>query len=264
MVGVYFTFAQKAFRQDYIYRINTLIRIIGAALTILVQISIWQALYRGQTIVNGITITNMMTFVIINMVLSVITRSSIANKLSMRVKTGEIGGDFVRPVSLKYYLMAEEIGSAVYSIVFTSLPVCIISAIIVGFNAPVNILSGILFFVSVILGVVLMYYIHYVLGLLSFWLKNSLYTNFLLSACFMLFGGSTVPLWFYPSFLRVIANMLPFRFVSFEPISIYLGQTGLKGALTILGVQLAWICAFFVLEKFIWNKAQKVVTVQGG
>lgn len=262
--GVYVMFAKKAFRQNYIYKSNTYLRIFGAAVSIIVQISIWQALYNGKKTVNGVSLSDMMTYVIINLFLSAVTYSSIANRLAGKVRSGEIGIDFVKPVNLKYYLMAEDFGNALYRMIFTFLPTCIVSTFIVRFKLQPDLGHAFLFIISTLLGIVLMYYIHYILGLLSFWFKNSLYTNFLLSACFTLFGGSVVPLWFYPDALRAAAEAMPFRYVTFEPISIYLGKVNYKSALLILVMQLFWIILFMFVEKCIWNNAQKVVTVQGG
>lgn len=263
-MGVYFKFWEKAFKQNYVYKANTFLYIISAIFGLVVQISVWQALFRNKTMVDGIELVDMTTFVIINMAVSILTYSSIGNKLAGKIKDGSISSDFVRPVSLKYYMMVEEFGDRTYYMVFTFLPVCILTAFLVPFRLPGSILVFALFFISLVLGIILMYYINYTLGLLAFWFYNSIYVNWFLGAFFTLFGGSAVPLWFYPGFLKSIANSLPFRFVSFEPISIFLEKTDLKGALTIILAQIIWIAVFMILEKFVWYNTQKVITIQGG
>lgn len=263
-MGVYFKFWQMAFKQNYAYKANTYLYIISAIFGLVVQVSIWQALYQSKTIVDSISLSDMMSFVIINIAVSTLTYSSIGNKLADKIKDGSISSDFIRPVSLMYYMIAEEFGDSIYSMIFTFLPVCIVTAFFVPFRFPHSILAFGLFIFSLFLGIILMYYINYTLGLLAFWFKNSIYVNWFFGAFFTLFGGTAVPLWFYPKFLRNIANVVPFRFVSFEPISIFLEKVNLNGALNIIFKQLIWIMVFWVLEKFIWSKAQKVVTIQGG
>lgn len=263
-MGIYFKFWQKAFKQNYVYRANTYLYIISAIFGLVVDISIWKALYKNKTTVDGIALIDMMTFVIISMAVSTLTYSSLGNKLAGKIKDGSISSDFVRPISLKYYMVAEEFGDRTYSMVFTFLPVCIVTAFLVPFRLPGSFTAFALFLLSLFLGIILMYYIHYTLGLLAFWFKNAIYVNWFLGAFFTLFGGTAVPLWFYPEFLKNIANVLPFKFVSFEPISIFLGKVDLNGAITIIISQFIWIAVFAVLESFVWNRAQKVVTIQGG
>jgi len=261
---LYLSFAQKAFRQNYVYRTNTLLYMFTAILNLLIRINIWQTLYVNKFDIEGITLAEMLTFVIINSLISNLTYSSVGNKLAEKVRTGEIGGDFTRPINLKYYLMAEQFGDSLYTTVFNILPICVISTFFVPFCLPQSIPGVLMFFVSISLGVILIYNINYALGLLSFWFKHSTYVNWFLGAFTTLFGGSAVPLWFYPSFLKKIAYALPFRFVSFEPLSIYLNKTPITDAWKIILFQLLWIGVFYLLGIFIWNKAQKVVTVQGG
>ena len=261
---VYLQFASKAFRQRFAYRANTWLNMLTAILGLFVQLSIWKALYHNRNVVNGISLLDMMTFVIVGMAVSALTYSRVGNTLANKVVDGSIAGDFIRPVSLKYYLMAEEFGGNCYTMVFSFLPVSIAAMLFVPFRGPQSAAAMVLFLVSLALGILLMHYIHYTLGLLAFWFKRSIYVNWFLGAFFTLFGGQQVPLWFFPEPLHNIAMILPVRFVSFEPLSIYLGQRDISEGLYVLGLQAIWILMFWLLERVIWAKAQRVITVQGG
>ena len=206
----------------------------------------------------------MITYVLLSTGVSILTESHVGNTLAGKVADGSIEGDFVRPVSLKYCLFSDTLGGVAYNFLFTFVPVAIAAAFFVPIRPPVSMAQLVVFLVSVVLGVLLAHYIHYTLGLLAFWFKRSIYVNWFLGAFFTLFGGAAVPLWFYPDFLRRIAAVLPFRFVTYEPISVYLGRTDLRGSLQVLLMQAAWIAALHLLERFIWSRAQRVVTIQGG
>ncbi|MEA4824745.1 MAG: ABC-2 family transporter protein [Clostridiaceae bacterium] len=261
---MYLMFARMAFREKLVYRVNTYLYILYAVFNLAIQLSVWYALYGARSDVGGVTLINMTTYVLISTGVSILTRSSVGNTLAEKVEDGSIEGDFVRPVSLKYYLMFETLGGAAYKFLFTFVPVAVVAAFLVPVQPPASILSFGIFLLSVVLGILLAHYINYTLGLLAFWFKRSIYVNWFLGAFFTLFGGTAVPLWFYPTFLKNIAMVLPFRFVTFEPISIYLGKTDLIGSVKVLAFQAAWIAALMLLERFIWAKAQKVVTIQGG
>ena len=189
---VYLAFAHIAFKQKFVYRINTYLYIISALFSLAIQISVWYALYRTQVIVDGISLINMTTYVLISTGVSILTRSSVGNTLAGKIEDGSIAGDFIRPVKLKYYLMFESFGNAFYSFVFTFVPVVIIAIIFIPLQLPTSVLSACIFLLSVTLGIILAYYINYTLGLLAFWFKRSIYVNWFLGAFFTLFGGGHV------------------------------------------------------------------------
>lgn len=228
------------------------------------QISIWYALLGSDRSVKGISFPDMVNFVIINLIVNSLVRASMADSIAARIRDGSIAIDFIRPVSLKRFLIAENLGGNLFMTVFNTLPVCAVSVLFLGFRLPSASVNLILFIVSLILGIILSYSINYMLGLLVFWFKTGFHIRWILGACTDLFAGSIVPLWFYPDFFYKLAMVMPFRLISFEPISIYLGKVSAMQALNTILLQLMWIVGLTVLEKIIWSKAQQVVTVQGG
>lgn len=79
-----------------------------------------------------------------------------------------------------------------------------------------------------------------------------------------LFAGTVVPLWFYPTVLYNIAMVLPFRFISYEPVSIFIGRTSLGDGWLVIVMQIVWLAIFIALEAYIWNRVQRKVIIQGG
>jgi ABC-2 type transport system permease protein len=263
-MGVYVEFIKKSFQQQYAYRANAYIRIISTLINLSVQISVWEALIKGRESVNGITFSDMVNFVVINMIALSLSNTDIGSRLAEKISNGSIVIDFIRPVSLKVYLFSEELGSNVFRTIFSTIPACIMAVIVWKFKLPTNILNLLFFTVSIILGIALNYYINYVLGLLAFWFKTSFYVDWILGAFFTLFSGTFVPLWFYPKVLYDISKILPLRFVTFEPIQIYLGKLSYTESLKTILIQLFWFTALVLLERFTWSKAQTTITVQGG
>lgn len=90
----------------------------------------------------------------------------------------------------------EEFGENIYNVIFAFIPICFF---IIIFKIEINFsfITLIMFLVSSIFGVVLMYYFNYILGLLAFWLKDSWYIGWYAGALFSLFGGVIIPLKFY-------------------------------------------------------------------
>ena len=233
-------------------------------LYLLIQFSIWQALYATQAMVEQVSLPQMLTYCVINQLVRCFMDDYIGTNLGNKIRSGEIGGDFVRPINLKLYLIADQIGNSSYAFCFNFIPIVIITALCGSFTLPASVFHGVAFVVSLVLGILLNYLIGYALGLIAFWVKNGGYISWLMRAMTNLFGGTVIPFWFYPSGLQKIAMLLPFRYITFEPISIYLGQTAGMEILSAIGIQLFWIVAVYLLGRLMWSKAEKRVVVQGG
>lgn len=263
MLRVYIVFMWKAFLQRFTYRANSYFFILSSILRLSILASLWIALI-GEGSVQDTTAADMMSFVLINMVVSALTRSSIGNKLAERFTDGSIAIDFIRPIRLKYYLIAEQLGENLYSTIFHIIPVVVVGLVFLDVQLPAAWWQTGMFALTLVLGIVLIYSINYLIGLLVFWMKTAFYTNWLLGALMELFAGSVVPLWFYPAGLYHIAMSLPFRFISFEPVSIFLGRTTWSESWTVVGFQLIWIAVLLLLEYILWRKVQTKVIIQGG
>ncbi|WNQ10628.1 ABC-2 family transporter protein [Paenibacillus aurantius] len=263
-MSIYLEFAKQAFRQRFIYRLNAYMMIVSSFLGLLILISVWKALYAGKTEVNGITYENMLQFLVLNMAIQSLIRSRIGQKIGERVENGAISLDLIRPITLKGYFLADQIGENVFGFLFSTLPAAAAAALLWGFAVPGEPFRFPLFVISLLLGIALMNQINYLFGLLAIWLKTAFFINFITGAVISLFAGSFVPLWFYPEPLYKISLLLPFHLVSFQPIAIYLGKKTLTEAGLIIGGQLVWMLLLLGLEKWMWRRAQTHIDVFGG
>lgn len=263
MNNVYLEFLKISFRKSFAYRANSYLIMLGSIITLLIQVSLWSALLKNGS-VNGVNLYDMTSYIIINTIVLSLTKTDIGNVLAEKVRDGSIAIDFIRPVKLKYFLFFDDMGQSLFRTIFSVLPVCLVSILFLKFQAPGSLLDLALFIFSLLNGIMIIYQIHYFFGLLAFWLESTWYISWYLGALLTLFGGTFVPLWFYPDFLYRLSKILPFRLVSFEPISIYLGKLSLEASIRVIASQIIWMILFTLIEKLIWNRAQNKIFVQGG
>ncbi len=263
-MDIYWEFVKKSFSQKFMYRADSYIQIFGTLVKLFILMSAWTALYQGKTEINGITLADMISFVTINIVVSALTNSRVAEKIAVKVNDGSIAVDFVKPISFRFFMLADELGENLYRAVFNTIPACLFATLLWGFRLPADPVRLGVFLLSLINGIVLVMYLNYVFGLLAFWFKTAFHINWFMGALYELFSGTFVPLWFYPKILFNISVFLPFRYISFEPISIFLEKISLMDSLKVIVWQLIWILILAGLDNFIWGKAQSKVTVHGG
>lgn len=263
IIGVYIELAKKSFKSSFVYKANTLIYVFMSLFYLAIQVSVWYALI-GSGSVEGITFLDMMTLMLVQRIIWSIIRSNAIGSFSEIVRDGSVGDYFTKPISLKLNIASRQIGDNLFHTVFTTIPMCIIAAIFFGFKLPESGTNLILFIISTIFGMILYMLMDYTLGLLVFWFKNGEFLGWGFHAVFSLFSGSEVPLWFYPELLGKLSYALPFRLISFTPVEVYLGKLSINEALVSILLQIIWIIVFYLIEKYVWIRAQKVVTVQGG
>lgn len=261
---MYLEFLKKSFQQNLTYRGNTVMRMGLSFLYLFVTMSIWQALYRGREAVDGIALTDMLTYVLISQVVRCLTRGGVSYYIADRIKSGMISIDFVRPVNLKYAAFFNAWGSSLFQVVVYGIPMMVLGTVLWGFSLPAYGYQWVFFLVSVPLAMLLISSIEYIMGLTVFWLKTDFHISWIIGAMMSLFSGAAIPLWFYPPAMQSIANALPFRFYMYEPVSIFLGKTSLSRSVEVILIQTAWIVGLNLLGWIIWRQAKKIVVVQGG
>jgi ABC-2 type transport system permease protein len=254
----------NSFRQRAVYRINVYTGIISSLLGLLVTVSLWSALFAGGRVVAGVGLPEMITYVVVMQLLGALTSTNIGEILAGRIEQGTIAIDLARPLKLRRALVAEAMGGSLFDLLFTALPPVIAVSLIFGLRLPAHPMTLLLFAVSAALGVALSYYLGYLLGLTAFWFKTSFHVDWFYSAFMILFGGSFLPLWFYPPTLSAVSRYLPFRMIAFDPTNIFLERIVGAEALRIIGTQAVWVVVLLAACELAWIPAQRVVTVHGG
>jgi ABC-2 type transport system permease protein len=263
-MGIYLEFLYKSFRSQFAYRVNSLFLTFSTLLQLFVSYNVWRALFRNRAEVKGMAFDDMIVFIVINMLVNALLDTGIGSAIEQRFIRGDIVLDLLKPVSFKYFLFFDELGRAAYKMLLPALPVFVIAILFFNFTLPPDPLRIFLFIITMTFGTIINYTIDYVLGLLVFWLKTDGNTRLAYKMLFQLFSGVMIPLQFYPEWLFGIARILPFRFITFEPIMIFLGKVSYMDALRIISFQLIWIAALLIIEKILWRGAQRVVTIDGG
>ena len=254
-------FVKVGFKQRIVYRKSTFWGLLASTLLLFLQIRLWQVLLSTNIVQNNKALVDMVAFLVINALLAALTKCDAAGTIASLVGDGSISCSLTRPISLKRQVVCTQIGSNLHLLLFTVILPTLAVIVIYGITLP-KAENGIMFLISSALGAVIMFEIQYIIGLLAFFLTTIWFANFYITGFMTLFGATAIPLWYYPTWLQKICSFLPFRYITYEPIVIYLGNS--QDHLKTLGIQLLWICILFFLEHYIWHKAERKLVVQGG
>lgn len=261
---LFFTLFKLSFIKAFQYRGYILVTLFSALLDVFVRISLWTALFRANPVVQNTTFNDMINYAALTGLLMLVQMSGVDDRLANRILQGSIATDLIRPYSLKLFIFAQTIGDNLAHFLLFVFPVYTGVLVLFGMRFPSTLLHGLVFVATVINGAVISFLYYYIIGMLPFWLESNWYVRFVNYAMFTLFAGAFVPIWFYPDFLIQISYYLPFRYITYEAVTFYLGRTGLPAMPAVLLRQWVWIGILLGLEVALWKAGQKKLTVYGG
>lgn len=259
----YLAFAKKSFLGRSAYRFDHFMGILNTILRIFIFWEIYRALYGGQSEVDGITLTMVATNFVLSMGLDAVFFVN-DYYLTDRIQSGSIATELLLPVSFHGRMLAENLGHALFQLIFHFVPAVAVCVFFIGMEAPAGIPMLLLFVLSALFGYGVLWTISFAVQMLSFWLINVWSIITIKNVFINVLSGSMIPLWFMPDWMRGVLRFTPFSSIYFTPVQIYLGQLSLSEILRSFLIQSFWIALLFSIGMFLWKKGQKKLVVQGG
>ena len=253
----------KGIMQFATYRTNIFSGIVSALFMLGARYALWVALFATGN-VGDVTLTETMTYFVVLDILMVWTTSNFGSRIGGDIRSGDIAQALIRPRTYHYQLLSGLHSEAVISTLTSCLPILIAAAVFIGILPPVSAGAFAVFILAALLGGVIYILVDLIISYSAFWLMDYWYISWYKRALFTLFGGTVLPLWFYPRWLQDVSGVLPFQFALFMPLEVYLGRIYGVNILSLLGMQVTWIVLLFALERFVWSRVQNKIVVQGG
>ncbi|MFD1358768.1 ABC transporter permease [Fictibacillus halophilus] len=232
-------------------------------LRMLVIYFFWRAVYSNRSEIESLSFDGMITYIIIAMFLQMFV-SGVGRELAHTIKDGNIAIELMRPYHLITRLIAMDIGDKVIYFIRGALPLGILAFVFMDVALPATWQSGILFFLSALMGIWIGTFFDLLIAILAFWTINLWGLEVMKEAVVSFFSGALVPLILFPEWFQNVSLFLPFQAMVYVPVAIYTGiLTGTEAWLAV-GSQLIWAVLLFGLLRVLWSVAMKKVTIFGG
>ncbi len=119
------------------------------------------------------------------------------------------------------------------------------------------------FIFSIILSLFMYFFINFLLGLIGFWSPEIWAPRFIFITLLGFFAGSLFPLDILPRAVYEVLRLLPFTYLLYFPLKIYLGQLSFLEIATGLSVSVFWTFAIYFIVRTVWQKGLKSYTAYG-
>ena len=183
------------------------------------------------------------------------------------IKDGNLAYEILRPQNLFIKFYVKMIAKKTVSSLLRCFPV-----IIIGFSLPkvfrlslpLSINNFILFLIALVISCLLVSVLTVIVHIFTMFTIDSKGIISMYSVIAEVFSGGTIPIPFFPEFLKKIAYILPFRYICDLPFRIYSGDIVINESITLLFSALIWIVALIVLGLLVTKLALKKAVIQGG
>ncbi|WP_199423216.1 ABC transporter permease [Actinotalea solisilvae] len=259
----YRAMAAAAFKSLLAYRLQFFLGLLGSMFLLLSLLYLWRTILREDGSALGFAWPDMKAYLLVGFVSGTVVSTYTDWRMALRIQDGAVAVDLTKPVDYQRARLAETLGFAAFEVV--ACVVVVTGALLVFGGVPVPPPDRLaLFAVSMAAVVPLKFSVVYMSGLLCFWTQSYMGVNWARMALQQLFSGAMVPLVFFPDWLRLVAEVLPFQAMAYTPAMVYLGR--LEGAELWwrLGAQLGWTVVLWWAARAAWRAASRRLTVHGG
>ena len=261
---VYAEFVRVGFVNTLAYRLRYYTGIVTYFIYVSIYYFIWKAIYEQSSEIEGFDFGHMLTYIAIGWIIRSFYFNNIDQEIAQAVSEGKLAMDLIKPVRPQFMYIAQALGESLFRLALLSTPTALALLIVYPIQKPASLTHFLGFFASVLMSFFIVAAINFSVGTFAIRLKSIL--GLLRAKYFLLelFSGLLIPISFFPQIFQDVFSFLPFQYISYVPVLIYLGKISGVGILQSLAIQIVWFFVLVVLGSALWQWSTKKITIQGG
>lgn len=263
-MGKYIEMIRIRFLMMLAYRTNYYSGILIYSINIGAYYFLWSAIYGGKENIQGLSITQMTTYIAVAWMARAFYFNNIDREIAMEIKEGKVAVEMVRPYPYLNMKMMQGLGEGIFRLLFFSVPGMVIVALVFPVELSTNMSTWLFFFLSIIFSFIINTQINLLAGIATFFLFNNDGLIRAKRVVIDLFSGLILPLSFYPMWAQNVMSYLPFQGISYIPSMIF--TEGFKGPQIYEALinQVVWSLLLIIPVYGLWILAKRQLVVQGG
>lgn len=219
--------AFATYKEWSVYRSHTLVSLFVGPVYFLVQYFIWKAVYSTHSSINGLSMNQMITYFAIAALINYVIMDFADWNLQMLIHTGKFLTYILRPMSHVFFAFSQKVGHRILGLVFEFIPVYLIFLLVFKIRLVPTQLVWTL--ISTALGFIMMFLVDYCVGITAFWLTRTSGVRRMFLILRDISSGVLVPLTLFPGVIQNVFFVLPFQFITYVPIRVFIGSYELAG-----------------------------------
>jgi len=261
---IYAEFIRVGFVNTLAYRLRYYTGIVTYFIYVTVYYFIWKAIYVHSSSIGGFDFSHILTYIAVGWIIRSFYFNNVDQDMANQVIEGKLAMDLIKPVNIQFMYVAQAFGECLFRAGMLSLPSAVVLMLIYPLRRPASLPHFLAFLVSVLFSFFLVAAINFAVGTLAVRLKSIL--GLLRAKYFLLelFSGLLLPISFFPQVFQKLFNFLPFQYISYIPVLLYLGKINGRSIAGALALQLFWVVVLFAIGDAMWKWSSRKITIQGG
>ena len=258
---------QMGMEKSLEYRTDFFLTLFSAAFPIIMQSFLWKYLYGtpDTAAMTGYSYSQIMVYTLLAAIISKLVGTGFEYEVNKDIKEGGLNKYLVRPVRYEKYQFFSFLGQKAPQFLLS----LAVAAGMIGFSVFVlglrlTLPRILVFCISLLLALVLNFFIFYCVALLSFWLTDVHYLFGTVSVVLVVISGGIFPLDIFGEKIALLMKLLPFGYTTQFPVNIINGRFDRTQVCIGICCQLGWICVFALLGKIMWKRGLKRFVAVGG
>lgn len=260
----YLILIRNSFSEYFAYRLNFFLWRVRVIAIILINFSLWQAIFRQNKVVFGYDESQILTYIIFISILSGIVLATRTERVATEINMGILSNLLIKPIHYFFYNLSRDLADKVIntccSFIEIALLITVINPPVILQNNPFWLLS---FIMTSIVASLLYFEINMLLSSVAFWSKETWAPRFIFFILVNFLAGMYFPLDIVPQGLYRILEYLPFTYLIFFPLKIYLGNITIVFLIKGLIISVVWSVFLWWLMIYVWKKGLKIYTSEG-
>lgn len=260
----YLLVVSNSLQQYFAYRLNFILWRVRVIVSILINFFLWQTIFKAKTQVFGYQEAQMLTYIILITFLQGVVLSTQTFRVAEEINLGTLSNFLIRPFNYIEYVMSRDISDKLVNTFFSIFEIALLIFVL---HPPIIIQTSSvwlgLFFVTCILAAVLFFEIGFMLSIIGFWSRESWAPRFIFFILVTFLAGTYFPLDIMPVPIYNFLQLLPFTYLIYFPLKIYLGSIDSIFLVKGFVIMSSWIIVFTFGLRSFWKKGLKIYTAEG-
>jgi len=250
--------------QAIAYRLSFVIFRLRNLFWILTMYFLWvYALPHGE-VLFGYNQSQILTYILGGAFLSSLIMATRSQDIATEINEGNLSNFLLRPIGFLRYYFARDLGDKAMNIFFSIFELTIVFLILRPNlflqTSPVLLLLTLVFSLS---GTLLFFFFSVLLGFIGFWSTETWGPRFIFYQLLNFLAGTLFPLDIIPKPLYTVVSYLPFPYLLYFPMKVYLGQLSTIEMVKGMAISCIWIVVLYAVTQFVWKRGLRVYTAQG-
>jgi ABC-2 type transport system permease protein len=249
------------------YRVNFVLEILSGLISSLIVVLLWLAIYRSAAheVIGGYSIQEMVTYLLgAGLINTFILNTAENPETSQSIQDGSLSALLVQPMSPYRIWLTRDLGTKAFYLFIGSAGYLVVFFLFREYLTFTMALRRVpLLIIVLLMAAVLQFLLFEALSLLAFWVENTYGIRFTMRVIMEVIGGALIPLSFFPQLLQKVFLVLPFSFLIYLPMQMYLGKISQGEIVIELLKEAGWIAGFALLNLVIWKRGIRHYVAHG-